>query len=141
MGLAREIGDRETTAIGLLNLAMVYIARGEGSRTRATLTEAHAIAGEIGSKPVGQSVLEVCAGLAAYEKDWERTARFFGMAEAQNELTGLRRDTADEAFLMPHVAAAREHLGAAFDAAGAGGRALSYPDAMTEARRWLGGDR
>ena len=138
--LVREIGDRESIAVGLLNLAMVFVGRGEGSRARATLIEVHAIAAEIGSKPVGQSILEVCAGLAAFEKEWERTARFFGMAEAQNDLTGLHRDPADEAFLAPHVASARANLdAAAFSAAEAGGRALSYADAMAEARRWLDG--
>jgi predicted ATPase/class 3 adenylate cyclase len=141
VALMREIGDRESIAIGLLNLAMLYIARGEGSRTRATLIEVHAIAAEIGSKPVDQSALEVCAGLAAFEKDWERTARFFGMAEAQNELTGLHRDPADEAFLAPHIASARANLGAAaFSAAEAQGRVISYIDVMAEARDWLDDD-
>jgi predicted ATPase/class 3 adenylate cyclase len=138
VALAREIGDRESIAIGLLNLAMVYIGRGAGARARATLIEVHAIAGEIGSKPVGQSVLEVCAGFAAFEQDWARTAQFYGMAEAEIELTGLHRDPADEAFLMPRVASARANLGAsAFAAADALGRAVSYADAMVEARQWL----
>ena len=140
VALAREIGDRESIAIGLLNLAMVYVDRGDGARARATLVEVHAIADEIGSKPVGQSVLEVCAGLAASEQNWHATARFFGIAEAQNDLTGLHRDPADEAFLMPHVTSARANLGAtAFSAAEAGGRLLTYREAMAEARHWLDG--
>jgi predicted ATPase/class 3 adenylate cyclase len=140
VALARELGDRESIAIGLLNLAMVFIGRGEGPRARAILIEVHTIADEIKSKPVGQSVLEVCAGLAAFEKDWERSARFFGMAEAQNDLTGLHRDAADEAFLAPHVDSARASLGAdTFAAADAGGRKLSFADAVAEARHWLDG--
>jgi predicted ATPase len=138
IALARDIGDRESIAIGLLNLAMVCIGRGESPRTRAMLIEVHAIADEIGSKPVGQSVLEVCAGLAAFERDWGRAARFFGMAEGQNALTGLHRDAADEAFLAPHVSSARVNLGAAaYAAADAEGRALSFVAAVAEARRWL----
>ena len=138
IAIAREIGDQESIAIGLLNLAMVYIGRGEDRRARAMLVEADAISDEIGSKPAGQSVLEVCAGFAAFKHDWARTARFFGAAEAQNELTGLHRDPTDEAFLMPLIASARANLGAAkFSAADAGGRDLSYADAMAEARRWL----
>ena len=140
VAIAREIGDRESIAIGLLNLAMVYVDRGDGSRTRATLIEVHTIADEIGSKPVGQSVLEVCAGLAAFERNWTRAARFFGMAEAQNDLTGLHRDPADEAFLLRHVASARAILGTeAFSASEAGGRTLSYAEALADARRWLDG--
>jgi hypothetical protein len=89
---------------------------------------------------VGQSLLEVCAGLAASRRDWARAALFFGTAEAQNELTGLRRDPTDEAFLVPLVAAARDSLGpAAFLAAEAEGRALSYAEALAEAGRWLAG--
>jgi len=141
VAFARDIGDRETIAIGLLNLAMVFVGREDGSRARATLIEVDAIADETGSRPVSQSVLEVCAGLAAFEGDWSRTARFFGMAEAQNALTGISRDPADEAFLAPHVASARAKLGdAGFAAADAGGRALGFTDAKAEARRWLQGD-
>jgi predicted ATPase/class 3 adenylate cyclase len=138
VALAREIGDRESIAVGLLNLAMVYADRGDVARARAALVDVHAIADEIGSKPVGQSLLEVCAGLAAAERNWHATARFFGIAEAQNELTGLHRDPADEAFLMPHVTAARERLGAAaFAETEAAGRELAYGEAMAEAQHWL----
>ena len=85
-------------------------------------------------------MLEVCAGLAASEGDWPRTARFFGMAEAHNDLTGIHRDPADEAFLSPHVASARANLGAAaFSAAERAGRAVAFADAKAEARRWLDG--
>jgi len=138
---ARDIGDRESIAIGLLNLAMVFVGRGEAARARATLIEIDSIAEETGSRPVAQSVLEVCTGLAAFENDWTRTARFFGMAEAQNALTGISRDPADEAFLAPYVASAREKLGAAdFAAAEAHGRVLDFADAKAEARRWLDGN-
>ena len=103
--LARELGDRESIAIALLNLAMVSIARGFGERAPALMLEVSAIVDEIGSKPLAQSVLEVCAGLAAFGEEWERAARFYGAVEAQSERTGLHRDPADQAFL---VAADRE---------------------------------
>ena len=65
------------------------------------------------------------------------------MAEAQTERTGLHRDPADDAFLAPLVAKAREALGAAtFAAAEAAGRAFTYEGAILDARRWLEcGDR
>ena len=101
------------------------------------LREALAIAEETGSKPVGQSVLEVCAGLAALQERWDFAARFYGAAEAEASQTGIRRDPADEAFLKPRVAKSRATLGAAFEAAEKAGRALPYDVALREARAWL----
>jgi len=133
--LARELDDREIIAIGLLNLAMVSIGRESGDRARVALLEAHAIAQQSGSKPTGQSVLEVCAGLGALHGEWESAVRLFGAAEAQTSQTGLHRDPTDEAFLAPLVARARASLGAsAFAAAEASGRTLSYDEAMAAAR-------
>ena len=52
--------------------------------------------------------------------------------------TGLHRDPADEAFLLPLITKAHDALGAQlFAAAEAGGRALSYDAANVEARTWL----
>ena len=140
VAIVREIGDRESTALALLNVAMVYIGRGQGASARKALVEVDAIAGEIGSKPVGQSLIEVCAGLASFERDWVRAARLFGAAESQNALTGMHRDPADEAFLAPHIAAAQASLGAsAFSAAVDEGRLVACADALAEVRRWLTG--
>ena len=75
LAIAREIPDREVIAIGLLNLAMVAIGRGAGERAATMLLEVQAIAMELGWRPAGQSVLEVCAGLAASRAEWERAAR------------------------------------------------------------------
>jgi predicted ATPase/class 3 adenylate cyclase len=138
LALARELGDRESIAIGLLNLAMVSIGRGAGDRAREMLQDALTIAEEIGSKRESQSVLEISAGLAGLREDWPQAARFFGAAEAQAAETGLHRDPADEAFLAPWVAKARKVLGpAAFTAAEAAGRALSFVEANAEVRAWL----
>ena len=138
VALARELGDREIIAVGLLNLAMVSLGRGSNDRARTILLEALAIAEEIGSRPAGQSVVEVCAGLAALQEEWERSARFYGVAEAQIAYTGIQRDPTDEAFLKPLIAKSRNALGAAsFAAAENSGRALSYDSAITEARAWL----
>ena len=136
--LARELDDRETIAIGLLNLAMVAVARGAGGSARDRLREALAIATEIGSKPAGQSALEVSAGLAALRKEWSRVATYFGCAEAQMAQTGLKRDPADEAFLAPLIDEARQVLGnQAFSAAEAVGRGMGYGVAITDLHAWL----
>jgi predicted ATPase/class 3 adenylate cyclase len=136
--LARELGDRESIAIGLLNLAMVLMGRGSKVRVRELLLEVHTIAAETGSRPVGQSVLEVTAGLAVLHEEWALTAVFFGAAEAQARQTGLHRDPADEAFLAPLIAKARGALGdAAFAGPENSGRALPYEDVMEQVRAWL----
>ena len=140
LGLARDIGDKELVAIAKLNLAMVAISRGAFDQARGNLLDAMAIAKETGSRPMGQSAIEVTAGLAASHRKWEAAAQFFGAAEAQVIQTGLHRDPADEAFLGPLVARARDALGAgSFDVAEAGGHALSFEDAMREAEAFLSG--
>jgi tetratricopeptide (TPR) repeat protein len=138
VSLARELGDREIIAVGLLNLAMVCLGRSANERARAILCEVLAIAEEVGSRPAGQSVLEVCAGLAALRGEWRQAARFYGVAESQITYTGIQRDPTDEAFLKPLIAKSREALGsAAFAAAESTGRTLSYDAAIAEARGWL----
>jgi predicted ATPase/class 3 adenylate cyclase len=142
LAFMRKLEDRESIAIVLLNQAMVAIARGDDERARSMLLEVLAIADEIGSKPVGQSVFEVSAGLAALRQDWPRVARFYGAAEAQAAQTGLHRDPGDEAFLAPLLARARAALGAqGFPAAESAGRELPFEQAMAEARAWLFGAR
>jgi len=138
VALAREIGDRESVAIGLLNLAMVSIGRGVGERAAGMLREVIAIAAETGSKQVGQCALDVSAGLGAWCGEWERAALYFGAAQAQVDETGLKRDPADEAFLLPLIGRAREELGpSAFEQAERLGRGRSYDEAIDEARSWL----
>jgi hypothetical protein len=135
-------GDQESIAIGLPNLAMVSLSRDTTEGVRKTLLDVLAIVDGIGSKPVGKSLLEVCAGLAASNRDWPRVARFYGAAEAEAARTGLRRDPTDEAFLAPLVARARRSDGAdVFLNREIAGRSLTYADAIEEARKWLASDR
>jgi hypothetical protein len=91
-----------------------------------------------GSRATSQSVLEVCAGLAALLEQWPQAARFYGGAEAMASATGLRRDAADETFLAPRIAKARDAMQAAeFAAAEGQGRALPFELVLQEARAWL----
>jgi len=140
LAIAREMGDREIVCVALLNLAMVSIGRHRADRVPAMLLEVLDVAEELGSKPAGQSAVEVCAGLAAASADWQRAARFFGVAEAQTGSTGIHRDPTDEAFLAPLIEAARGALGYdAFTRATDAGRNLPYETAIAEARAWLRG--
>jgi len=136
--IGRALEDRETIAIGLLNMAMMMIGRGDAERARVMLLDVATIAGETGSIPAAQSLLEVCAGLAALRGEVERAARFYGAAEAQIANSGLQRDPSDEAFLSPLIGRARAALSAAaFSAREAAGRSLDLRQATTEARAWL----
>jgi predicted ATPase/class 3 adenylate cyclase len=138
LSVGRELGDRDTIAVGLLNLAMVAIVRGSVDRAAKMLLDVIEIAEEIGSKSAGQSALEVSAALAAIRQDWQRAARFYGAAEANTFYTGIVRDAADEAFLAPLMVKVRNAQDEeSFADAKAGGRALSYEQAIDEVRTWL----
>ncbi|HUQ28933.1 MAG TPA: tetratricopeptide repeat protein [Usitatibacter sp.] len=135
---ARELGDIESIAIGLLNRAMIAVSRHAADEAAEMLLETIAINHDVDSKAVAQSVLEASCGLASFAGEWERAARYYGCAERLSEQTGIHRDPADNAFVEPRVALAREKLGAAaFTAAEAQGRALGYHELIAEARDWL----
>ena len=114
VAIARELRDREIVAIGLLNLAMVSIGpRLDGACAQACCSKCSAIAEEIGSKPVAQSVFEVVRrSRGGPARNGPNAGRFYGTAEAQARETGLRRDPTDEAFLSPFIAQARTRTGA-----------------------------
>jgi len=58
----RASGDSHSVAIGLLNLAMIAIGRGNAERARTMLREVLDIAEETGSRPATVNLLEVCSG-------------------------------------------------------------------------------
>ena len=139
LALQRQLGDSYECAICLLNLARVAIQRGSAEKARTMLLEALAIAADIGSKLVGQFVLDISAWLAAFVGDWAHAARFFGAAGTQLKATGYHREAVDEEPMAPLIARARESLGIeAFTGAEADGHALSYDEATVEVREWLG---
>jgi len=138
--IAADLGDRESIAVALLNVAMVSLEPESVAACRRQVAEALAIAEELRSSRLAQSVLEVCAGLASAGGDWMHCALFVGAAEERARKTGLRRDPADEAFLAPHVEIARRGFGAeAFAAQEAAGRLLAAGAATELARSWLRG--
>lgn len=134
--IARGLDDAETVAITQLNRAMALIASGDGESALPLIEEARALAETTGSRALGQSLLEVAAGLAAARGHWAECAAFFGAAEAQAARSGLRRDPADAVFL----AAAIERCHAADDASRVNeelGRALDYDDAQHRLSEYL----
>jgi len=140
VAVARRLGDPELVAVGLLNLTMVYIGRGAYSGARVALSEIIAIAGETRSMPVGQSALEVAAGLASVLGEHDLALRLYGAVEANTSLTGIVRDPADDAFLRPLIAAARAALGTErAQEAERSGREAGHDDALAQARTWIAG--
>jgi predicted ATPase/class 3 adenylate cyclase len=142
LSLVTELGDQQSMAVGLLNLAMVAIGRGANDRARDMLAEGLRIAEAIRPTPAAQWAVDVCAGLASACGDAVNAARFFGFSEAQMALSGMQRDPADEAFLAPRMALAREALGTeTFERAEREGRQLETDQAVAAARSWLVGSR
>jgi len=138
LALTRELGDRESVAVVLLNLAMVAIRRESLVQARDALREALAIVVETGSNRLGQSVLDVAAGLAVTQGEMARAARLFGAVEAEMKATELQRDHADDAFIKPLIELAKEAIGVdAFTSSLEAGNAAGYQAAIEETSSWL----
>ena len=139
LACAQRAHDRETIGLTLLNLAMVASRRTVSARARL-VQDALDIAAQLGSRYLGQSAIDACAGLCSLANEPECCARFLGASEASSAITGLRRDAADDAFVAPLVRRAREACRQeVFEAAYLAGRALGYDEAVVEARAWLAG--
>jgi predicted ATPase/DNA-binding winged helix-turn-helix (wHTH) protein len=138
VALARECGDLRGLILSLIDLASVLVGQGSKDRPRELVLEAVALVEQVGSKPLGAFALVVAAGIAASAAEWRRAAQLYGTAMAQCAQMGLRIEPADEVFLAPLIAKAREATGStAFATAEAAGRAVSYEGALAEARAWL----
>jgi hypothetical protein len=82
--------------------------------------------------------LECVAGLAAFFGESALALRLYGAIERHAGEMGIRREPADEMFIAPLMATARENLGLECSARSeVGGRVLSYGEAVNEARAWL----
>jgi non-specific serine/threonine protein kinase len=132
--IAHGLGDQESVAVGWLNLAAVAIERKKYNDARLLLRQALEVATTMGSHHVGQSALDVLAGLCSAVGEHQEAGRYFGMAEAQSGRSGLRRDGADAAFLLPLIEQSRAALGAeALARAQAEGARLNYEEAIRRA--------
>jgi predicted ATPase/DNA-binding winged helix-turn-helix (wHTH) protein len=138
LAIGRQYGGPDDIETVLVNLAMTRIGLGASDGVPDKLLEAMEIGEKIDSTWVGADVVEVTAGLSTLLGQCERAARLYGASDAQLARMGFRRQAADQAFLTPLIARAREALGAsAFAAAEAAGRILSADAALAEARAWL----
>jgi tetratricopeptide (TPR) repeat protein len=139
IALHRTQGNPRGIAVTLGNLACLLIEAGELDRARAALAESQALALAIGSKGTVECQLDFVAAFAAATASHSIAARIHGAALARMHDSGTRSEPVDEAFTSGWIARSREAMGsAAFDAAEAEGKALSYEAAVAEMNRWLG---
>jgi tetratricopeptide (TPR) repeat protein len=139
LAIARaSTGQPRTKIVVLNNLSCLSLTRGFAEKVPTMLLEGLAICDEIGSRMLGAYTMMVASGLAAFRTESSRAAELHAAASRQLDDVGYRFEPADEAFLAPLIAQAREALGdAQFAAAKVSGRALSYETAMTTTREWL----
>jgi predicted ATPase/DNA-binding winged helix-turn-helix (wHTH) protein len=136
LALDRDACNFGCAAINLGNLAQISLRRGLGDRARQLTTEGLAIVEQMGLKRSGVWLLETTMELASSCGDWECAARLNGATAALTQEMGLPLEP-DE-LSASHVARVRDALGVAtYLVAETGGRALSYDEAIQEARAWL----
>jgi predicted ATPase/class 3 adenylate cyclase len=138
LALARLKCDPPTLAVCQLNIALVSVVRGDTARAHAMLQEALSLVEDPAFKHVVGIALDVAFALAAESGEWTVGARLLGASEAQQAEMRHSREAADAASVAPFAARTREALGeAAFSAAYAAGRDLSYDAALAETLAWL----
>jgi predicted ATPase/DNA-binding winged helix-turn-helix (wHTH) protein len=142
--LAQADDDDRARAVHLSNLAGLLVAAEKLERARTVLSECIAVGRAIGYRGVRDWALDVVAALASSLGNHPVAARFHGVALAERQKAGSRREPVDQALIEPRIAVSRATMGdVAFDAAEAAGMALSYETAVAEADAWLAlsGDR
>jgi non-specific serine/threonine protein kinase len=105
------LNDNDGIAITWLNLAMVEISAGEVAGAAGWLRRVNSAAPSLGSRQVMNCLLEVTSGLCAARGEANTSAYLLGAAEHRAQLSGIRREAEDEAFLAPLVETARRLLG------------------------------
>jgi len=138
LALNLKSGNPRGMAIVLCNYAQLQLSQGDVARGRTLLNEAFATATAHGLRNMDRHVLAVGAALAAKRADPEWAARMNGASLALMREGGTKRESVDEAFLAPLLAAARESLGpTAFEAAERAGASLPRETALDELGAWL----
>jgi predicted ATPase/class 3 adenylate cyclase len=136
--LAREIGDEDSVAITLQNLARCQLRTGRFDEAAGALREALRIGLRIGATRPTMYVLDTCAALAAASGDAASAARFLGAADAQWQRIKVARPLGENVQAERTAAEARERLASdAFAAHRTQGHALGLQAAAAEMDAWL----
>jgi DNA-binding CsgD family transcriptional regulator len=134
LALFREEGRPDGIAVNLHGLGLVALERRDYRGAEALVRQSLRLARRVGYKIYVAYCLEALAAAAAGRADWGRAARLLGAAAALRDELGTIYWPYERAWLEPRSAAARAALGdAAFAAAWAAGRALSWEQAADEA--------
>ena len=125
-------------AQALSNLACVLVSSGRRGEARAALAESRALARSIGYKGLVELTVDAAAALASSLDQHPTAVLLHGAMLRQLDEAGIPHEPIDAAFVEPWIARSRAAIGdAAFEAALAEGRALTYAAAMTALDRWL----
>lgn len=125
-------------ATGLGNLARALVLMDQLERARVAALECMQVAEAAGQRSTCVCSLDPIAGLAESLGDHERAACYYGAANAFRRESGTLREPIDQAFITALIAQTEAALGAAaFAAAKEAGRAMSYDEAIADARHWL----
>ncbi len=136
---ALELAHRHAGRVGIVvvldNLIRVLVARGQLDQARDFAVECLPLARH---EKVGVDLLEATVGLASCLGDHATAARFWGASDRQLLDWGYRHEPGELEHAAPLLASSRRALGdAAFVAAEAAGRALSFDAAILELEQWL----
>lgn len=135
LAVAREQGGRLGIVVVLDNLIRVQVAKGRPELARPLALECLPL---VRGQKIGVDLLEAAVGLAACMAEHERAARFWGAADQTLKAWGYQHQPVDIEHTAPLIASSRRALGdAAFEAAEATGRALSFDAAILELEQWL----
>ncbi len=127
----RQLNLELGLASALLGLGQTALGQHDAVRSTAFLNEALKLLSNLGDRVSVAWCLAGLAGAAILDEAPERAARLWGAAEALRQSIGCRPAPASRATRERLQAAARDQLGvAAFDAAWAGGQALTLEQAI-----------
>jgi predicted ATPase len=135
LDLARRHVGRVGNVVLIDNLIRLLVARGELEEARQLAIECLPLARH---EKVSVDLLEATVGLASRAGDHAIAARFWGAADRQLLAWGYRHEPGELEHLAPLLADSRRVIGdAAFAAAEAAGRALTFEQALFELEQWL----
>jgi non-specific serine/threonine protein kinase len=134
LNIKREIGNRKAVAGSLNNLGYVAYLQGDTPSARLYYEQSLTLWRALGNPQDIVLSLEGFAEVAVAEREWERGARLWGMADLLREQIGAPLPDHDREARDRDVAAMRQALGEeAFATAYVMGRALTLEQAIADA--------
>src|SRR5207237_4474716 len=97
--LAHAQENARATAIGLGNLASLWVMSGQLDRARAALRESMGLRAAMNSKAVVECQMDIVAALASASAGHAAAARLHGATLTRLRESGFCHDPADEAFI------------------------------------------